>query len=40
LYISENTVRNHIARIYHRLGVKSWREAVAWAWQHGLMDPE
>jgi DNA-binding NarL/FixJ family response regulator len=40
LYISENTVRNHIGRIYRRLGVKSWREAVAWAWQHGLMGPE
>lgn len=40
LYISENTVRNHVASIYNRLGVKSWREAVAWAWQSGLMGEE
>ena len=38
LYISANTVRNHIASIYSKLGVKSWREAVAWAWQSGLME--
>ena len=38
LFISANTVRNHIANIYSKLGVKSWREAVAWAWGNGLMD--
>lgn len=40
LFISENTVRNHVANIYGKLGVKTWREAVAWAWQSGLMDEE
>lgn len=37
LFISENTVRNHVANIYSKLGVNTWREAVAWAWQEGLM---
>ncbi len=38
LFISENTVRNHVANIYAKLGVNTWREAVAWAWQSGLMN--
>ena len=38
LFISENTVRNHVANIYGKLGVRSWREAVAWAWESGLME--
>lgn len=37
LYIAERTVKNHITRIYTKLEVGSWREAVAWAWLHGLM---
>ena len=36
LSISVNTVRNHVSSIYSKLGVRSWREAVAWAWEHGL----
>lgn len=40
LFISSNTVRNHVANIYSKLSVKSWREAVAWAWENGLMDQE
>lgn len=38
LSISSNTVRNHVASIYAKLGVRSWREAVAWAWEHGLVS--
>lgn len=36
LYLAENTVRNHITGIYAKLDVHSAREAVAWAWKHGL----
>jgi DNA-binding NarL/FixJ family response regulator len=38
LFLSENTIRNHIASIYAKLGVHSYREAIAWAWKHGLVD--
>lgn len=37
LHISGNTVRNHVSNIYQKLGVHSWREAVAWAWERGLV---
>ena len=37
LSISEGTVKNHITNIYDKLGVQSRAEAVAWAWQHGVM---
>lgn len=40
LHIAVNTVRNHVNNIYDKLGVHSSREAVAWAWQHGLAAPE
>ena len=36
LTISPITVRNYTSTIYAKLGVKSWREAVAWAWQTGI----
>lgn len=36
LGISENTVRNHIARLYGKLQVRSRSEAVALAYEHGL----
>jgi DNA-binding NarL/FixJ family response regulator len=38
LFISENTVRNHLARIYEKLHVTTSREAIAWAWREGLGD--
>lgn len=37
LRIAENTVRNHLAAVYSKLGVGSAREAVAWAWEHGVV---
>ncbi|MEL6610677.1 MAG: response regulator transcription factor [Bacteroidota bacterium] len=36
LFIAVNTVRNHVSNIYAKLGVSTSREAVAWAWQHGV----
>ena len=37
LFISDNTVRNHLASTYAKLGVTSAREAVAWAWREGFI---
>lgn len=36
LFISENTVRNHLANVYAKVGVASAREAVMWAWKNGF----
>ena len=36
LFISENTVRNHLTSLYAKLEVRSAREAVVWAWRNGL----
>lgn len=38
LSITEHTVRSHTQHIYRKLGVKSGREAIAWAWQNGLVQ--
>ena len=40
LFISENTVRNHLANAYAKIGVATAREAVAWAWRNGFADPD
>ena len=40
LAISHHTVRNHVSSAYEKLGVSSWRQAVAWAWQHGLVGSD
>ena len=37
LRIAENTVRNHLAAVYSKLDVNTAREAVAWAWENGLV---
>ena len=37
LGLSVNTVRNHVSAVYEKLEVSSWREAVAWAWERGLV---
>jgi DNA-binding NarL/FixJ family response regulator len=38
LYISENTVRNHVRNILDKLGLKSRFEAVNWAYREGLIN--
>lgn len=38
LNIAVGTVRTHVATIFSKLEVHKRSEAVAWAWQHGLMD--
>ena len=38
LYISENTVRNHVRNILDKLGMKSRFEAVRWAQREGLIE--
>jgi DNA-binding NarL/FixJ family response regulator len=38
LFISENTVRNHVRNILDKLGMKSRFEAVNWAIREGLID--
>ena len=40
LFIGEQTVKNHVSRIYAKLGVCSRAEAVAWAWEHGVMEEQ
>ena len=37
VFISEGTVKNHVSHIYEKLGFRTRAEAVAWAWEHGLM---
>lgn len=38
LEISEGTAKNHVTSIYSRLGVGSRAEAVAWAWERGVIE--
>jgi DNA-binding NarL/FixJ family response regulator len=38
LVIDKSTVRNHIQRILHKLGVHSRLEAVTYAREHGLLE--
>ena len=40
LHIAKNTVRSHISNLYKKLEVSSQREAIAWAWEHGLLHQE
>jgi DNA-binding NarL/FixJ family response regulator len=40
LHLAESTVRKHATRVYSKLGVDSAREAIAWAWKHGVMSEE
>jgi two-component system NarL family response regulator len=38
LFISENTVRNHVRNVLDKLGLKSRFEAVTWAQREGLIN--
>lgn len=38
LFISENTVRNHVRNILDKLGLSSRFEAVQWAYREGLLQ--
>lgn len=39
-WVSEQTVKYHLANIYRRLGVSSRHGAVAWAKQNGVVDDQ
>ena len=38
LFVSEHTVRNHLANVYAKLDVRNRAEATAWAWRTGLVS--
>ena len=38
LFVSESTVRKHATSLYRKLDVDSGREAIAWAWQNGIIS--
>lgn len=38
LFISLSTVKTHITRIQHKLGVRNRVEIAAWAWENGIVD--
>lgn len=40
LYISENTVRNHVRNVLDKLGMRSRFEAVNWAYREGLIEAQ
>jgi len=40
LNITEGTVKNHVTNLYDKIGVHTRAEAVAWAWQQGLVDKD
>lgn len=39
LYLSEHTIKNHIASIYKKLGASNSNHAIFLAVQHGWLDP-
>ena len=40
IFISEGTVKNHVSHIYEKLGFRTRAEAVAWAWEHGIVSAD
>jgi DNA-binding NarL/FixJ family response regulator len=39
LWVTDETVKFHLANVYRKLGVSSRSEAVAWARRNGLLEP-
>ena len=40
LCISEHTVKNHLAKIFDKVGLRSRGEVIGWAWKQGYMLEE
>jgi two-component system nitrate/nitrite response regulator NarP len=38
LFVTDQTVKFHLANVYRKLGVRSRYEAASWAREHGLVD--
>ncbi|RMF29608.1 MAG: LuxR family transcriptional regulator, partial [Chloroflexi bacterium] len=38
LGLSEHTVETHVGHLLSKLDISSRAEAIAWAWQHGLVE--
>jgi DNA-binding NarL/FixJ family response regulator len=38
MHLARTTLRNHLSAVYARIGVRTRAEAVAWAWQAGLVQ--
>jgi DNA-binding NarL/FixJ family response regulator len=39
LWVTDETVKFHLANVYRRLHVHDRRQAARWAAEHGLLDP-
>ncbi len=37
LFISTNTVKNHVDHVRHKLGIKTRNELIAWAWERKVV---
>jgi DNA-binding CsgD family transcriptional regulator len=40
LWVTDQTVKFHLANVYKKLGVSGRAEAARWAWANGLLTPE
>ncbi len=40
LNLAESTIRKHATQLYRKIDAESAREAIAWAWQNGIMSQE
>ncbi|PQJ34851.1 hypothetical protein BSZ35_09770 [Salinibacter sp. 10B] len=40
LNLAESTIRKHATQLYRKIGAESGREAIAWAWQNGIMSSD